>query len=283
MGTGVSETSLGPVVQTFFVGLRGRWLALQFAVLAVATSALAMGGLAWWLMDAPPPRAVMVARLMVGGGLGLLLVGAVLVPRVARARGAGVALRIHVGGVVRVRDHLREATRWQDITGVREQLPYAEQTGFATRRYLWVGRVDTAAGSFDLPAQAGHATCALIEAQARPFVWQRMLAAFDRGDPFSFGAVLASPAGLQIGAERLAWPNVQFVTDDEAPSLLRVHTDVGGTRVKRFEVVFPSVLAELCEQVWANGNTVAGIARTLPAAPLPLPGGAALPTARALP
>ena len=73
------ETELGEVVHEFRLGHRGRWLALQALVLGIAMLSLAMGGLALMLMPQPTALALVVARIMVGGGVAVLLVGAVLV------------------------------------------------------------------------------------------------------------------------------------------------------------------------------------------------------------
>ncbi|MBL8620266.1 MAG: hypothetical protein JNK64_03155 [Myxococcales bacterium] len=272
------ETELGEVVHEFRLGHRGRWLALQALVLGIAMLSLAMGGLALMLMPQPTALALVVARIMVGGGVAVLLVGAVLVPRAAHARGAGLALRIHTGGLVQVRDRKAEATRWQDVVDVREQLERVDYTTSPRTRYRWVGRIATARGTFELPREAGRSTLALVEAQARPHVWRRMISAFDQGAEFAFGAIVASRTGLTVGAERLAWSHVQLVTEEE--HTLRVHTDFGGTVVDRFAVSFHTVLAELCEQVWTHDGDVAAIPRTLPPAPPPVLTLAPLPAAR---
>lgn len=272
------EAELGEVVHVFRLGHRGRWLALQMLVLGIAMTSLVMGGMALLLMTQPTELSLLVARVMVGGGVVLLLIGAGLVPRMARARGAGLALQVHAGGLLRVRDRAREATRWQDVLGVREQLHRVDSTTTPRTVYPWVGRIDATAGTFDLPLAAGRATLALVEAQARPHAWRRMLAAFERGGEFAFGAVIASPAGLRIGAERLAWAHVQLVTEED--HTLHVHTDFGGTVVDRFAVSFPTVLAELCEQVWTHEGDVSAIARALPPPSPPTLTLAPLPSAR---
>lgn len=274
----VKDLELGDAVEVFAFGQRGRWLALQLLVLAVAVSGLILGGTTTLLIEAPTTSAVLISRLMLSIGIVSLILGVWLVPRLAKARGAGLSLTLHQGGLARQRDRDWEVIRWGDIVGLRQQFEWIDDKTFPRKRYRRVGRVATTDGWFDLPYDHIAALWPIIEEQTRPLAWQRMIAAFERREPFAFGGVVASVDGFTIGNERLQWSQVQLIED--GGRTLRLHTDFGGTVLDRFSVSFVGVLSELCEQMWSHEGNADAIPRTLPPAPPPVLTRAAIPTAR---
>lgn len=164
------------------------------------------------------------------------------------------------------------------MLGVRERLEQCETAMTGTRICPWMGRLITAHGHFDLDFDGARALLATVETQARPHAWRRMIAAFDRGEPFEFGAVVADVDGLRVGTERMRWAQVQLMTEEG--HRLRVHTDLGDTVIDRFAVSFRTVLATLLEEVSTHAGDVRAIARTLPRPPPPAPARGDLPVAR---
>jgi|GEM_PF-3061890 len=263
LGPAPSHPGLGAIVREVELGQRGGWLALQAVVIFAGLIVVAGVLGAAHRGDADHRLSTATELPLVAVGLALILGGILIVPRVSR-RSDGAALVIHQHGFIRQHGAGRIAVRWDEVLGLRVQRERIETSYNLRTVYPWTTWITTAIGTLELGVeQGGPALAEIVDEQARPQVWKRMLTAFDAGGGFWFGSVLASPHGLQIGNEKLAWEHVQLVED--AGHQLRIHTDFGGTVVDRVGVSFSSVLAELAEQVWARQGDVAKLARTLTA------------------
>lgn len=95
----------------------------------------------------------------------------------------------------------------------------------------------------------------IIEEQTLALHWTRMLQAFERGDPFSFGAIEVTPDHLSVAGKTWPWTDISTLEFRERHLILipRFMRLTGGYELRNAAIPFRHVFQQLADDRLAGG------------------------------